>query len=114
MLLIAIIRGNICSFLVKLFLARWQPLMSIQCYCFEQDLRAVYWRAAYAVYAGYWSTRTFAFRSLVNSLLKFSQFILVNSPFMPFRTAALVTSLTDKFAPLLNMGVIESKQSIIN
>ena len=32
MLLITIIRGNICSFLAKLFLVRWQPLMSIQCW----------------------------------------------------------------------------------
>ena len=66
------------------------------------------------VYAGYLSSRTFAFRSLVNKLFIFSQFTLVNSPFMPFCTATLVTLLPDKFAPLLNMGVIESKQSIIN
>ena len=36
MLLITIVRGNICSFLAKLFLARWQSLMSSQCYWFEK------------------------------------------------------------------------------
>ena len=46
--------------------------------------------------------------------LNFSQFTLVNSPFIPFRTATLVTSLPDKFAPLLNIEVTESKQSIKN
>ena len=51
-----------------------------------------------------WWTRSFFFL----------HFTLVNSTFMPFRTATLVTSLPDKFAPLLKIGVIESKQSIIN
>ena len=48
----------------------------------------------------------------INSLLNFSQFTLVNSPSIQFRTTTCVTLLPDKFAPLLNIGVIESKQSM--
>ena len=49
-----------------------------------------------------WSNHTLIFRTFI---------YLVNSHFIPFRS--LVNSLLDKFAPLLNKGIIASKQSIV-